>query len=1133
MDAFFPESTSPFDSHQQPFSGGNPFLPETNGMVTSGLAKPSTIKTQEISQLSAVLEPLLGDADGDGDTDNSDVTLILNDRNKPLVGSNDLRDFDRDGRISIFDARKLGLAIAANTNKTAPVISASLFNDTAPNGTTNTDGITSDASISGKLTDTSKITRFRAGFNNTPVENFTDILGVVATDGSFSLTPEQLAQINGGSLLDDNYTLHLQAKDQWGNLSSVFDVRFTLDRAAPTVIIAEPLEGTQISRGAELIGMADGTGSTLASLSYQFTGGAAVVVPFSPTGQFQESLDLSQISSGFQTLAVTAIDLAGNTAIANRNVEVVTVTGELDEALDLGTLVNPLTLNEFIGDTDPVDLYRFNLGTDSVFTLNLDGLSANADVDLIQDLNNNKTIDENEFLNFSMQEGTQPENLSSPLALGTYYIRIRQVEGNTSYALELSTMPVEGIPVEDSVLEEENSPGEVSIAGVSETTFNSLSSPVVFQISGATFSPNLDDILLFNNDVRIPNNLIQLSTDDTTISISSLLAEGFNDVELYATDNQGTRVFAEANVLAGSNTLSVIALNENGQPISDAVVNVKLTEDQNVLAQATTSSNGQVIFQNIPNRTIFLEAVTSDNRFSSFGAFGSDGNIILTLKGFNEPSPIDNNDFSLGTDGWNIGTAPVTLIPHQEPANTVQLLSLAPVNQSNLQDSLPREYSSRSEQMGIEVHKEDLTPSLTTFAQANQMSNDNIDLLLNTSGEGEQSITRTFTIKPNTKSVTVRYRFITSEVPGGYFGSQFNDYFRISIRSLQGGGTASEANSMNGLGLGAFDANGATAFREVTLPTSKQGDTVQVEVAVANVADGFLDSQVVVDLVEESNLAITQLSLRDIDNAQLQFLSVNGNNPYFGGNTRVNGTITLEGDKDDSLNALELQIVQGGAVVATANLANNLQGTLLNQPFGDDGRIEINTSQLLFNLPNGQAANINVNQNGTVNLRVRATSANGGEVIRDFGPVQLLGRYIGTNRYGQRDNNVGGDDWARPSVIEVINHFGNQITLGDFSNMNGGTFPPHGTHNDGTSVDGWFNGYNARDAATAQTMINLLNDPTYGSRIQTVGVTFQQVNTNSFWNAIKNVTLNDGRRARDVIRPWAGHTTHFHWVITP
>jgi hypothetical protein len=96
----------------------------------------------------------------------------------------------------------------------------------------------------------------------------------------------------------------------------------------------------------------------------------------------------------------------------------------------------------------------------------------------------------------------------------------------------------------------------------------------------------------------------------------------------------------------------------------------------------------------------------------------------------------------------------------------------------------------------------------------------------------------------------VRYRFVTSEVPGGFFGSQYNDYFRVSIRSKKGG-QAGESNTMNGLGLGAFDASGATAWRDQGLQVDPAGDSVQVDVAVANVADGLYDSQVIVDFVEE------------------------------------------------------------------------------------------------------------------------------------------------------------------------------------------------------------------------------------------------------------------------------------------
>ncbi|HEX6199300.1 MAG TPA: hypothetical protein VF150_03470, partial [Thermoanaerobaculia bacterium] len=65
------------------------------------------------------------------------------------------------------------------------------------------------------------------------------------------------------------------------------------------------------------------------------------------------------------------------------------------------------------------------------------------------------------------------------------------------------------------------------------------------------------------------------------------------------------------------------------------------------------------------------------------------------------------------------------------------------------------------------------------------------------------------------------------------------------------GGSVTEGNSMNGLGLAAFDAGGATGWFEAELPVSDEGDTVQVDVAVANVADGLFDSQVIVDFVEE------------------------------------------------------------------------------------------------------------------------------------------------------------------------------------------------------------------------------------------------------------------------------------------
>jgi len=94
--------------------------------------------------------------------------------------------------------------------------------------------------------------------------------------------------------------------------------------------------------------------------------------------------------------------------------------------------------------------------------------------------------------------------------------------------------------------------------------------------------------------------------------------------------------------------------------------------------------------------------------------------------------------------------------------------------------------------------------------------------------------------------------------------------------------------------------------------------------------------------------------------------------------------------------------------------------------------------------------------------------------------------------------------------------------------MNGGPFEPHGEHREGDIFDGWFTGYSNRNATTARTILNMLNDATFGRRIQSVLATF----TRSFRNAIRGVVLSDGRRATQVILNHSNHTGHFHMHIS-
>ncbi|CAF1195892.1 unnamed protein product [Rotaria sordida] len=97
---------------------------------------------------------------------------------------------------------------------------------------------------------------------------------------------------------------------------------------------------------------------------------------------------------------------------------------------------------------------------------------------------------------------------------------------------------------------------------------------------------------------------------------------------------------------------------------------------------------------------------------------------------------------------------------------------------------------------------------------------------------------------PSATEVYVEYQFITSEVPGGYFGSEFNDYFSVVLRS-ETGQYVMKTDSMNGLGLGAFEySTGATQWYRLNLTVGPVPEQIRLDVNVANVGDGYLDSKV-------------------------------------------------------------------------------------------------------------------------------------------------------------------------------------------------------------------------------------------------------------------------------------------------
>ncbi|XZO01349.1 MAG: PPC domain-containing protein [Microcoleus sp.] len=123
----------------------------------------------------------------------------------------------------------------------------------------------------------------------------------------------------------------------------------------------------------------------------------------------------------------TLPDVADNLSVA-KNLDILTVTKNL---------------NDFVGAAEPTDIYSFVLNTPSLFNATLDGLSADADLELIQDINGQGAVGLSGIIASSNNLGTAAEQIVSNGALpaGTYFLRVSQFQGDTNYNLTLTSAP--------------------------------------------------------------------------------------------------------------------------------------------------------------------------------------------------------------------------------------------------------------------------------------------------------------------------------------------------------------------------------------------------------------------------------------------------------------------------------------------------------------------------------------------------------------------------------------------------------------------------------------------------------------------------------------------------------------------
>lgn len=179
------------------------------------------------------------DVDADQFVVGQDALIIVNrinsgvDPQLPTLGFGEVPDYyydvDGDGFASATDV--LLIANRLNASNAPPVLSAALTNDTGPGGVPNSDGITSDASISGQVTDAGPLVFFTARLNDSPAE--VSIKGLIQPNGTFQIPVSLLEQLNDGSLDDGAYTVHITAVNEIG-FPATKSIAMTLDRLIAT-----------------------------------------------------------------------------------------------------------------------------------------------------------------------------------------------------------------------------------------------------------------------------------------------------------------------------------------------------------------------------------------------------------------------------------------------------------------------------------------------------------------------------------------------------------------------------------------------------------------------------------------------------------------------------------------------------------------------------------------------------------------------------------------------------------------------------------------------------------------------------------------------------------------------------------
>lgn len=176
---------------------------------------------------------------------------------------------------------------------------------------------------------------------------------------------------------------------------------------------------------------------TLRPLASSLAVDAIATTSITPTTAFDRQLQAEIAAfwrSGTATNDALSVSPTASPTIATGR----TVT----DALPLGAVSSPQTINGFAGTAATDSYYRFTLSTISSLNVSLSNLTADVDLQLIQDANQNGVVDVGEVIGSSANPSAQSESIATGLAAGTYFIHVYQYSGDTNYTLNTLATPL-------------------------------------------------------------------------------------------------------------------------------------------------------------------------------------------------------------------------------------------------------------------------------------------------------------------------------------------------------------------------------------------------------------------------------------------------------------------------------------------------------------------------------------------------------------------------------------------------------------------------------------------------------------------------------------------------------------------